>query len=76
MLFFLYVVLCVLDVPVCFGSWGENVSDIVEGVWSDVEHWKDIKSPRIWRGVNASSTGGLAAASAEVRVVGRRWTLW
>ena len=28
---------CVLDVPVCFGSWGENVSDIVEGVWSDVE---------------------------------------
>ena len=32
------VLFCVLDVPVCFSGRGEKVSDIVKGVWSDVEH--------------------------------------
>ena len=35
-----------------------------------------MKSPRIWQGVYVVSASGSAATSAEVIVIGRRWTLW
>ncbi len=55
------------------------MSVIVEGVWSDVERWKDMKSPRILHGVKVASTGGLASTSAEVlcgKFVGIQLRIW
>ena len=54
-------------------DWG-TVSEIVEGVWRDVDHWNEMNSPKTWQEMSGSSIIGAAVFNVGVRESGWMWT--